>query len=130
MIDVLGIDNILFGVGDLGEARAFYEGELGLPVAFAFPQVGIVGYRLGSEEPGRMIRAQELCHRPPQDSPRIWLEVPDAREAGAALATAGIPVLGEPREINTGWVVEIADPWGTVLGLTDYVKAPERGRKR
>ncbi|MBV9279681.1 MAG: hypothetical protein JOZ41_06340 [Chloroflexi bacterium] len=33
MIDVLGIDNILFGVGDLEEARAFYEGKLGLPVA-------------------------------------------------------------------------------------------------
>ncbi|MBV9279680.1 MAG: hypothetical protein JOZ41_06335 [Chloroflexi bacterium] len=51
-----------------------------------------------------MIRAQELSHRLPQVSPRIWLEVPDAGEAGSALTTAGTRVLGEPREINTGWV--------------------------
>jgi hypothetical protein len=33
-----------------------------------------------------------------------------------------------PCEIFTGWVVEVADPWGNVLGLTDYVKKPELAR--
>jgi hypothetical protein len=32
-------------------------------------------------------------------------------------------------EILTGWAVEVADPWGNVLGLTDYVKDPAKGRK-
>jgi len=30
--------------------------------------------------------------------------------------------------VATGWTVEIADPWGNIIGFTDYAKAPERGR--
>ncbi len=129
-IEVLGVDNIMLGVGDLDAARAFYEGALGLPVKFAFPQAGIVGYRLGAEEPGLLLRAQPLAEAPPRETPRVWLEVPDARAAAAALRSSGIAPLGEPREINTGWVVEVADPWGNVLGLTDYAKDPAKGRGR
>jgi hypothetical protein len=29
-----------------------------------------------------------------------------------------------------GWVVETQDPWGNVLGFTDYVNAPQLARKR
>jgi hypothetical protein len=36
---------------------------------------------------------------------------------------------GEPFELQTGWTVELADPWGNVVGLTDYTKRPELGRK-
>jgi len=50
--------------------------------------------------------------------------------AGAALAAAGVALLGEPRELRTGWVVEVADPWGNVIGLTDYRHTPERARRR
>jgi hypothetical protein len=32
-------------------------------------------------------------------------------------------------EILTGWAVELADPWGNVLGLTDYVKDRSKARK-
>jgi hypothetical protein len=38
--------------------------------------------------------------------------------------------LGEPRALRTGWVVEVADPWGNVIGLTDYRHTPERARRR
>ncbi len=35
--------------------------------------------------------------------------------------------LAEPTfEINTGWVVEVADPWSNIIGLTDYVKDPAK----
>ena len=35
--------------------------------------------------------------------------------------------LAEPAfEINTGWVVEFADPRGNVIGLTDYAKDPAK----
>jgi hypothetical protein len=74
-------------------------------------------YWLGSEEPGLVIARQELV------APRTWLEVPDAREAARYL---GAPA----REITTGWVVETHDPWGNVLGFTDYVNAPQLARKR
>jgi len=128
-LEVLGVDNIMLAVGDLGQARAFYESTLGLPVKFAVPQAGVVGYRLGPEEPGLMIRVQSLPPSPPRDTPRVWLEVRDARVAAAALREKGARILGEPMEILTGWAVELADPWGNVLGLTDYVKDPAKGRQ-
>ena len=31
-------------------------------------------------------------------------------------------------EVATGWTVEVADPWGNVIGLTDYTKDPSRAR--
>jgi predicted enzyme related to lactoylglutathione lyase len=128
-LEVLGIDNIMLAVGDLEQARVFYESTLGLPVKFAVPQAGVVGYRLGPEEPGLMIRVQELAPSPPRDTPRVWLEVRDARAAAAALREKGARILGQPMEIVTGWAVELSDPWGNVLGLTDYVKDPSRGRR-
>lgn len=128
-LEVLGVDNIMLAVGDLEQARAFYESTLGLPVKFAVPQAGVVGYRLGAEEPGLMIRVRELTPSPPRDTPRVWLEVRDARAAAAALRERGARILGQPMEILTGWAVELADPWGNVLGLTDYVKDPSKGRR-
>ena len=127
-LEVLGVDNIMLAVGDLEQARRFYESTLGLPVKFAVPQAGVVGYRLGGEEPGLMIRVQALPPSPPRDTPRVWLEVREARAAAAALRANGVRILGEPMEILTGWAVELADPWGNVLGLTDYLKDPARGR--
>src|SRR5438552_18989408 len=64
-LEVLGVDNIMLAVGDLEQARSFYESTLGLPVKFAVPQAGVVGYRLGGEEPGLMIRVQALPPSPP-----------------------------------------------------------------
>jgi predicted enzyme related to lactoylglutathione lyase len=128
-LEVLGVDNIMLAVGDLAQARDFYETTLGLPVKFAVPQAGVVGYRLGPEEPGLMIRVQGLGPSPPRDTPRIWLEVADARAAASALRAKGARILGEPMEIVTGWAVELADPWGNVLGLTDYLKDPAKGRR-
>lgn len=127
-IQVLGVDNILLAVGNFAEARAFYESQLGLPVKFAVEEIGIVAYRLGSEEPGLLLRAQTIVPTPPRETPRVWLEVADARAAAQALVASGVPLLREPWEVATGWVVECADPWGNVIGLTDYVKAPQKAR--
>ena len=126
---MLGVDNIMLAVGNLDQARTFYETTLGLPVTFAVPHAGVVAYRLGPEEPGLMIRVQAMPPSPPRETPRVWLEVKDARAAAAALRERGAHVLGQPMEILTGWAVEVADPWGNVLGLTDYVKDPAKGRK-
>ena len=128
-VSILGLDNVLFAVGDLAAARAFYEDRLGLKVKFAAPEHGIIGYALGSEEPGLVIRQEVLTESGPRETPKVWLEVADARAAAEILVGAGVLPLAGPFEIPTGWTVEVADPWGNIVGLTDYVKAPTMARR-
>jgi predicted enzyme related to lactoylglutathione lyase len=125
-LDLLGVDNLLFAVGNLERALAFYRDQLGLPVKFAFPEAGIVGFRLGADQTGLILRRQDgLPEAGPRPTPRAWLVVADARAADAALRVAGVTPLGPPFAVRTGWTVEVADPWGNVLGLTDYTLAPQ-----
>ncbi|WP_329335522.1 VOC family protein [Streptomyces sp. NBC_00663] len=128
--ELLGFDNVLLPVGDLGEAVGFYE-RAGFAVGFRLDEAGIAGLKVGGEMPGVLLRQEEgLGHRPPPwPSPRLWLEVPDARVAARKLRAAGIALLDEPSSVATGWTVEVADPWGNVLGFTDYTKRPELGRR-
>jgi predicted enzyme related to lactoylglutathione lyase len=116
MIKVLGIDNVLHAVGDYEEAKQFYGVRLGLAMKFEVPAAGIALFNLGREDPGLLIRRQDMA------PPRVWLEVPDAKAVAAELG-------GAEREIQTGFVVEITDPWGNVIGFTDYTKMPSRARK-
>jgi catechol 2,3-dioxygenase-like lactoylglutathione lyase family enzyme len=128
-MEILGVDNVLFAVGDVLAARRFYSDVLGLAEAFAFPEAGLVGYKLGGEEPGLLIRLDaELPAGPPVASPRLWLEVPDAHAAEATLRERGVEPIGAVRQLRTGFVVEVADPWGNVVGLTDYTLAPAMAR--
>ncbi|MET8448395.1 VOC family protein [Streptomyces sp. NPDC005209] len=128
--ELLGFDNVLLPVGDLGEAVAFYE-RAGFTAAFRFDEGGIALLKVGGETPGILLRAEEAVgHRPPPwPSPRVWLEVPDARTAARTLTAAGITLLDEPFSVATGWTVEVADPWGNILGFTDYTKRPELARR-
>ncbi|MFE4249299.1 VOC family protein [Streptomyces sp. NPDC056910] len=128
-LELLGFDNVLFPVGDLGEAVSFYE-RAGFRVKFRLDEAGIALLEAGKETPGVLLRAEEdFGHRPPPwPGPRVWLEVRDAKAAARALAEAGIPPIDPPFSTSTGYVVEIADPWGNVIGLTDYLKRPELAR--
>ncbi len=130
-IEVLGIDNVLLAVGDVEEARRFYGEILGLPVKFDFAQRGILGFRLGEEEPGLVVREMgTVASAGPRETPKVWLEVPDIGPVVGALRELGIEPLGPPAELPTGDCVEIADPWGNVIGFTDYTRAPEMARVR
>ena len=128
--ELLGFDNVLLPVGDLGEAVGFY-GRAGFTVGFRLDEAGIAQLKVGGETPGLLLRQEEaLGHRPPPwPSPRVWLEVPDARAAARTLREAGVETIDAPFSVATGWTVEIADPWGNVVGLTDYCKRPELGRR-
>lgn len=128
--ELLGFDNVLLAVGDLGEAVEFY-GRAGFAVAFRLDEAGIALLKVGGETPGILLRQEEALGRrtPPWAAPRVWLEVPDARVAARELTAAGIALLDEPSAAVTGWTVEIADPWGNVLGFTDYTKRRELGRR-
>src|ERR1044072_420906 len=92
--ELLGFDNVLLPVGDLGDAVRFYE-RAGFVVGFRFDEGGIGLLKGGGETPGAGVGARD---RP----------------------GAGIPLRAEPFSVSTGWTVEIADPWGNVLGFTDY----------
>lgn len=120
---VVGIDNVLFGVGDLTRALEFYRDRLRLPVKFEVERLGIAAFRLGDEEPGLLVRAPEVT------KPRVWLEVADARATFEELGRHGVAALGPPFEVHTGWAFEVTDPWGNVLGFTDYVKGPAHARR-
>jgi predicted enzyme related to lactoylglutathione lyase len=129
--ELLGFDNALLPVGDLAEAVRFYE-SAGFAVAFRFDEAGIALLKVGAETPGILLRQEEaLGHRPPSwPTSRLWIEVADARTAARSLSSAGVPLLDEPFSVATGWTVETADPWGNVIGFTDYTKRPELGRSR
>ena len=113
---VLGVDNVLFEVGDLDAAVAFYVDGLGLPLVFRPDGPGIALLRLGPETPGLLLRRGDTPGRG-----RVWLEVRDAR-------ALDLPGGGAAFEVATGWTVEVADPWGNVVGFTDYTTMPARGR--
>lgn len=127
-LDVLGVDNVLVAVGDFDVALDFYEGTLGLPVKFQIPSLGVACFRLGPEEPGLLIRAAAVHPQQERETPRVWLEVRDAKSAAAELRRRGVEPLSDPFEMATGWTVEVADPWGNVIGLADYTKDPARAR--
>jgi catechol 2,3-dioxygenase-like lactoylglutathione lyase family enzyme len=114
-VKILGVDNILVGVGDLARAKEFYGGVLGLREKFSTAELTL--FAIGEERPGLLVRLQDTG----PGSMRVWLEVPDARAVAAEL---GI----EPFEVFTGWTVEVPDPWGNVIGLTDYAKQPHLSR--
>ncbi|WP_053914627.1 extradiol dioxygenase [Streptomyces sp. TP-A0875] len=118
--EVLGFDNVLLPVGDLGAAVGFSR-RAGFPVAFRLGEAGIALSRAGAGTPGLLLRAEEgFGHRPPPwPTVRVWLEVPDARAAAGALRAAGVAPLDEPFPGATGWTVEFAHSWGNVVGLTD-----------
>jgi predicted enzyme related to lactoylglutathione lyase len=120
-LTILGIDNVLFGAGSFEESRRFYAETLRLPVKFEVPGLGLAGFRLGPEEPGLLVRGGG-------GTPRLWLEVADARAAAAELRARGVKPLADAFEVQTGWTVEFADPAGNVVGLTDYTKRPELAR--
>ncbi|WP_326721074.1 MULTISPECIES: VOC family protein [unclassified Streptomyces] len=128
--ELLGFDNVLLPVGNLDEAVDFYE-RAGFPVAFRLDEAGIALLKVGKETPGVLLRLdEELSRRAPVwASPRVWLEVRDARAVAGVLAAAGIEALDSPFRGATGWTVEFADPWGNVIGLTDYSKRPELSRQ-
>lgn len=124
-MDILGIDNVFIEVGDLDEAVRFYSEVLGLPVAKRFDEMGSVLFAVGKETPGLGVAVRESPHTGGQ---KVWFEVADARAAAAELAAAGVTVTSPAFLIPTGWAVEIADPWGNLVGLTDYTQRPDLAR--
>jgi predicted enzyme related to lactoylglutathione lyase len=127
-VRIVGVDSVLLAVGDLEEARRFYGEALALAVRFDLPDLGVTAFALGRDRPALVVQRRQVAEHPPRETPRVWLEVADARAAARELQERGVRDVGQPFEVETGWTVEVADPWGNVIGLTDYVKRPDLGR--
>ncbi len=127
-MDILGIDNIIFTVGDLNQAVIFYK-KLGFSIKFRLDALDICVMSVGFELPGLVLKKEEISAQPlVPERARFWVEVPDTQRSLGVLKERGIDLLREPLKLPTGLLVEVADPWGNVVGFTDHLAHPESGR--
>ncbi len=120
-MQLLGIDNVFFEVGDLEKAISFYD-RLGFKLKFKIPHISSALFTIGNEEPGLMIKETNN----PNPS-KLWLEIKDAQQAKEKCDQLGIA--GTILETATGYTFEMLDPWNNVIGFADYLKKPELARK-
>ena len=128
MPELLGIDNVMFAVRELGPAVDFYE-ACGFVVKFRIESAGMALFSIGPEEPGLLIRAQD--GRGPGTTGtvgggRFWVEVADADAVAGELASKSIATAR--LDTMTGITIEATDPSGNVVGFADHSKRPELAR--
>jgi catechol 2,3-dioxygenase-like lactoylglutathione lyase family enzyme len=129
LMDILGIDNVIFTVGDLNEAVAFYE-KLGFPLKFRLDALGICVMTVGFELPGLVLKKSDIpAGSLNPERARFWVEVPDTQKSLVELKELGIALSREPLKLPTGLLIEVADRWGNVVGFTDHLAHPDSGRK-
>jgi catechol 2,3-dioxygenase-like lactoylglutathione lyase family enzyme len=116
-MQLLGIDNVFFQIGNLEEAVQFYQ-NLGFKLKFKIPRIAAALMEIGQEEPGLM-----LCETKDIKPSKLWVEVASAAQAKDKCET--LMVQGKLLEAATGFTYEIGDPWGNIVGFADYCKKPE-----
>jgi predicted enzyme related to lactoylglutathione lyase len=126
-MEMLGIDNIVFTVGDISKAVEFYL-KLGLKLQFQSEQTGAAVMIISEEHPNLLLLKGE-DKKGGLEHPRLWIEVTDARASSEELKTKGFKFVKEPQLIPTGWLVEVLDPWENVIGFNDYHLQPHFGRR-
>ena len=114
-----GYDNFFIPVDNLEEAIQFYTVVLGGTIAFDFRAKGMVGIRIGNEEPAIILKDKHLF---PDAEPTIWFEVADVLSSYNMLKEKNVVFISDPYEIGTGLAVEFRDQDGNKLGITDYSK--------
>ena len=120
--ELLGIDNVLFGVGNLDAAVRFYQ-SCGFVLKFRQDNAGMALFSIGGEEPGLLVRAGG---EGAVGGGRVWVEVRNADAAAARLKASGIATTR--LETATGITVEAKDPSGNIVGFADYSKRPDMAR--
>ncbi|PTL32901.1 lactoylglutathione lyase [Prevotella sp. oral taxon 376] len=110
-------DNYFFPATDFEAAKHFYGELLGLAIKFDFSPMGMIAYKIGSDEPAIILKD---ITRYSDAKPALWIEVEDVMEEYSRLKEKGIQFLSKPFRIKTGWAVEFDDPSGNRLGITDY----------
>jgi predicted enzyme related to lactoylglutathione lyase len=128
-MEILGIDHVVFTVGDISQAIKFYL-KLGLKLQFQSEQTGAAVMVISAEHPNLLLlKAKEEIKKGGLERPRLWIEVKDAQAATVELKEKGFQFAREPFLIPTGWLVEVVDPWGNIVGFNDYHLQPQFGRR-
>ena len=103
---------------DPERSRAFYGGQLGLPVYREFgtgPDRGVV-YFLG----GGFLEVAGRSETPPSPALKLWLQVPDVAAAHTELSEAGVAIVRPPVKEPWGLIeMWIEDPDGTGIVLVE-----------
>ncbi len=107
-------DNFILPAADLEKGIEFYKETLGLSIKFNFPEIGMIAFKVGEQEPAIILSSN------PKTKPTIWFVVDDVKAEYDKLSLKGIKFLSEPFLIKTGWAAEFDDPFGNRLGITDY----------
>lgn len=126
-MEILGIDHIVFTVGDISQAVEFYI-KLGLKLQFQSDQAGAAVMVISDENPNLLLLKGE-DKKGGLEHPRLWIEVHDARASTEELKEKGFKFAKEPQLIPTGWLVEMNDPWDNIIGFNNYHLQPHFGRR-
>jgi len=110
-------DNFFLPVSDLNKAKRFYQKLLGLSVKFDFSDMGMTAFKVGNQEPAIILKDVNIF---PDAKPTIWFVVNDVKKEYERLKDSGIKFISEPFQIPTGLAIEFDDPFGNLLGITDY----------
>jgi len=110
-------DNFFLPVTDLNKAKKFYHHVLGLPIKFDFAEKGMIAFQVGNQEPALIVKDVDKFSTAAHS---IWFVVDDVKKVYGELGKEGVEFLSEPFLIQTGLAVELKDPFGNRLGLTDY----------
>ena len=110
-------DNFFVPATDLKKAKKFYHDVLELPVKFDFSEKGMMAFQVGNQEPAIIVTDTSKF---PAATHAIQFVVNDVERVYQELRGKGVVFLSEPFQIQTGLAVELEDPFGNRLGLTDY----------
>ena len=106
-----------YAVTDMGRARRFYEGALGLVPArtFADEKFAWTEYDIG---PGTLALGSGLPHcEPSRNGGSVALEVADFEAAIGEIRAGGHPILAGPVETPVCFLAVVADPDGNAVTL-------------
>jgi predicted enzyme related to lactoylglutathione lyase len=118
-------DNFFLPTDNLEKGKDFYQRILGLRLKFDFSERGMMAFKVGDREPAIILKDLKKF---PAARPTIWFVVDDVIKEHDRLKAEGVHFLSEPFEIPTGMAVEFEDPFGNMLGITDYSKRNVQAR--
>lgn len=115
--DILDYDNFFLPVSDLAQAKDFYQNKLGLDIKFDFSDAGMTAFKVGNQEPAIIVSDTNKIDR---KKPAIWFRVESVKATYEQLKERGVVFLSEPFQIQTGMAAQFEDPFGNLIGITDY----------
>lgn len=107
MVEPLRLDNVIVHVPNVPAAAAWYHEHIGLTPILVTNTIAVLHPH--DHGPGICLKHDSAAI----GKSTIWFEVADARNLADQFNVT-------PQHIRTGWVIEIRDPWGNTIGLTDY----------